>query len=401
MRICRENVVAGLLVTVCIACSSQPTVTAGRVAGTQPGASNASAQDTASANAAPGAAAPSGASAGNSLLVQPAKPTLGGAAGSGLKDGQCAQQNVVTMRVEPTVWLVIDGSGSMVDALGDRSRWTALREALMDPADGVVKTLEHEVAWGVVIYDGATPGDIRVGLPDGGVAMFSAEPATTCPRVVTVEPKLDNFADIDMAYASSPLGGSTPTDQALQAVVSHLPDLSGQVLDGRVNPTIVVLATDGAPNNLCTTDFTMLDVQPNVINVVSTLASMNVKTYVISLAGGDQMLTQHLEQVAAAGMTGTSPFLPMNKAELVQTFKDIIGASPACDVVLNGSVKPGIECMGTIKINGAVLPCNDPNGWVLKDPSTVSIQGSACEDYRNNRTAILEADFPCEIIDLN
>jgi hypothetical protein len=91
----------------------------------------------------------------------------------------------------------------------------------------------------------------------------------------------------------------------------------------------------------------------------------------------------------------------MNKADLVQTFKDIVGSAPVCDVVLNGKVKPGIECMGQIRVNGVALPCNDPNGWALKDPSTVSIQGTACEEYRNNRSAILEADFPCEAINLN
>ncbi|HET8933792.1 MAG TPA: vWA domain-containing protein [Polyangiales bacterium] len=329
------------------------------------------------------------------------KSGLDGTAGDGLKAGQCARQNVVTSRVIPTVWLVLDGSGSMVETLGDTSRWNALRAALMDPTDGVVKSLEHEVKWGMVIYDGLTPGDIQQPLPDGGVAMFSMPPATTCPRLVTVEPALDNFMPLDMNYASTPLGGSTPTDQALNAVIGHLPDQTGQVLDGRIYPTIVVLATDGAPNNFCTTDFTMIDAAPAVITAVSTLASMNTKTYVISLAGGDAMLTQHLEQVATAGMTGMPPFVPTNKAELVQVFKDIIGPAAACDVVLRGSVKPGIECMGSIKVNGVPLACNDPNGWMLKDKSTISITGTACDEYRNNLTAVLEADFPCEAIDLN
>jgi hypothetical protein len=337
----------------------------------------------------------------NPLIIETSKPTLGGTAGAGLKDGQCAGQTLVTNRVVPTVWLVLDGSGSMVELLGDTSRWNALRAALMDPTDGVVKSLEKDVSFGMVIYDGATPGNIQQPLPDGGIAMFSAPPATTCPRLVTVEPAVNNFAMLEMSYGATPLGGSTPTDKALEAVVGHLPAQTDPVLDGRVNPTIVVLATDGAPNNLCTLDFTMLDVAPNVINVVGMLASLNVKTYVISLAGGDMLLTQHLEQVAAAGMSGMPPFLPANKPELVQVFKDIIGPAAACDVALSGSVKLGIECMGTIKINGTPLPCNDPNGWMLKDKSTITITGTACEDYRNNLSAVLEADFPCEAIDLN
>jgi hypothetical protein len=83
--------------------------------------------------------------------------------------------------------------------------------------------------------------------------------------------------------------------------------------------------------------------------------------------------------------------------QLVKTCKDIVGPETACEVVLNGSVKPGIECLSTIKINGSALLCNDANGWALKDPSTVSIQGTACEQYKKDLSAVLEADFPCEL----
>jgi hypothetical protein len=325
-----------------------------------------------------------------------------------LKDGQCAKQNIVTSRVVPTIWLVIDGSGSMLSPLGianPQSRWSALYDALMNPDNGIVKSLEQDVQWGVVLYDGPAPGGMSsVMLPDGGVKTFP--PAETCPRVAVVEPKKQAFADIATVVGSDPLGGSTPTDKALEVVVNHLPDLSGQVLDARVYPTIVVLATDGEPNDFCTVEpFLGLpiggDVRPKVIAAVRQLESMSVKTYVISLAGEDQNLTAHLNQVAAAGGTKLPPFFPTTKDQLVQAFKDIIGPETACEVVLNGSVKSGIECMGKIKINGIELPCNDPNGWALKDRSTVTIQGTACERYKMDLTAVLEADFPCEVIDLN
>ena len=398
MRTGRDNVVASLLLMACVACSAEPNVPGGR-AGQQP--QQMQQGMTPSTPGLPGIAGSGGPMANMPFVIETSKPALQGTGGVGLKEGQCAGQMLVTNRVVPTVWLVLDGSGSMVELLGETSRWNALRSALMDPTDGVVKSLEADVSIGMVLYDGATPGDIQQPLPDGGIAMFSAPPATTCPRLVTVEPAMNNFMMLDSMFGATPLGGSTPTDKALEAVVSHLPDQTGQVLDGRINPIIVVLATDGAPNNLCTLDFTMLDVAPNVINVVGTLASNNVKTYVISLAGGDMLLTQHLEQVAAAGMTGKPPFLPNNKAELVQVFKDIIGPVAACDVALSGSVKIGNECMGTIKINGTPLTCNDANGWMLKDKSTITITGTACDDYRNNLSAVLEADFPCEAIDLN
>jgi hypothetical protein len=82
-------------------------------------------------------------------------------------------------------------------------------------------------------------------------------------------------------------------------------------------------------------------------------------------------------------------------------FKDIIGPENNCDVVLSGSVKTGSECMGKITVNGKPLGCNDANGWILKDPSTVTIQGTACTAYKADKMAQLLADFPCEAIDLN
>ncbi|HET8932302.1 MAG TPA: vWA domain-containing protein [Polyangiales bacterium] len=348
---------------------------------------------------------PSTAGSMDSHVIQTSKPSLDGTAGTGLKEGQCAKQNIVTARVVPTIWLVLDGSGSMLNPIGqmsDQSRWAALHDALMNPDTGVVKSLEKDVKWGVVLYDGPSPGGGAQPLPDGGVKMFP--PAETCPRVVVVEPKKDAFMEISTVVGVDPLGGSTPTDKALEVVVGHLEDQTGQVLDARVYPTIVVLATDGEPNDFCS----MVgffdqppDVRPKVVSAVTQLASMDIKTYVISLASEDMGLQAHLADVAKAGNTGLEPFVPTSKDALVQAFKDIIGPETACDVVLNGSVKPGLECMGTIKINGTALPCNDPNGWKLTDKSTVSIQGTACEQYKKDLNAVLEADFPCELIDLN
>jgi hypothetical protein len=312
----------------------------------------------------------------------------------GLSDGACAGRDITTMHVVPTIWLVVDGSGSMTTQLGDSTRWTALRDALMDPTIGVVKALEHVVNWGFLVYDGRSLGGSTPSLPDGG--MFMAPTATTCPRVLSVEPKRDNYADIDAIYASEPLGGSTPTDKALEAVVAHLPDASMTTLDAKVNPTIVVLATDGEPNDYCS-DNPFRDVKPAVISAVQELLAKNIKTYVISLAGDDQNLTQHLAQVAQTGGTGKPPFVPTNRDELIETFRQIVGPDAACEFKLIGGVKPGMECMGKLEINGNPLACDSDNGWRLTDAQTITITGTACEAYKADATSVLHAEFPCEV----
>jgi hypothetical protein len=394
-----EKSIALLLCLALAACSSTPTSGAEVARGGKPTGSTTPATTVAT----PGVGAAGG--PGSGVIMAGDNPNGGTIMTvmpppSMLKDGQCARQDISTMRVTPTIWLVLDGSGSMDEPLsgmqGDKSRFDSLKEALMDPMAGVVKSLEHDVLWGYIMYDGPGGSPMRA---DGGT--FSSGAAMTCPRIVSVEPKVDNYNDIAAMYPPDPLGGSTPTDKAMATVVQHIPAGATPQLDTKVNPTIAVLATDGAPNNLCEGANPFDDVRPAVLQQVAQLAAANVKTYVISLAGSDQMLTQHLTDVASKGMTGKPPFVPMNKDQLVQTFKDIIGPETACDVVLTGKVKMGSECRGTLQINGTPLVCNDPNGWKLKDESTLEIMGSACDMYKMDHTTVLHADFPCDVFVLN
>lgn len=387
------------IMTMTAACSSSPDPTSSRgVTGASTNTSTGRAGSGASSTSDGWSSSTTG--SGGAISYSPNNAATGAAGVPPLRDGQCAGGDIPARRVTPTVWLVLDGSGSMNELLeADKSRWMALREALMDPAAGVVKSLEHDIHWGMVMYDGPLPfGVPPTPLPDGGMSASTA--TTECPRLVTVPPMQDNFSTIEMAYPADPLGGSTPTDMALEAVLAQMPNAGAPQLDTIVQPTILVLATDGEPNDFCSGAFGK-DSPQAVLTAVGKLAAVNVPTYVISLAGADMRLTQHLTQVAQSGNTGKAPFIPTSKDQLVQTFRDIIGPPRACDIVLQGSIVAGSECKGTIQINGQVVPCNDPNGWVLKDPSTITLQGTGCESYKLDTEAYISADFPCEAISVN
>jgi Mg-chelatase subunit ChlD len=310
----------------------------------------------------------------------------------------CAMGNARATRVKPTVYLVIDGSGSMTDNLGGTDRWSALRSALMDP-DGVVPTLQSVVEFGMVLYDGAVLGgvaDLLDAIIPGLGAVIPQAGGEGCPRIITIDPTLDNFAALDQAYPAMPLGGSTPTHSALQSVMDNVTMQVENAPDQDIGPQYVVLATDGEPNDLCSGDLA-LDVRPGVIAAVEQGAAAGVKTFVISLAGQDAALQAHLEQVAAAGNTGQAPFTPTSKDDLVAVLTEIIGGAVTCAVRLNGEVDAGAECRGTVEVNGNALPCNDPNGWRLLDASTIELTGQACDDFRVNPDALLRADFPCGV----
>jgi hypothetical protein len=253
----------------------------------------------------------------------------------------------------------------------------------MDPG-GIVQSLQSVVRFGMVIYSGGGQGD-------------------QCVQLVTEQPALDNYAVLDAAYPQDPIGMGTPTDQALDHVVTNLPVLNVEMLDSVADPIYVVLATDGQPNDLCAAGGVLggggfaggADVEQRVIDVVTRGVQGGMRMFVISLAGGDAQLQAHLEQVAQAGNTGQPPFVPATQGELVSTFQSIVGGA-TCQITLDGMVADGEQCRGEVVLNGQSLACESDDGWRLTDPRTVQLTGSACDSFVSTQSMV-RASFPCGI----
>jgi hypothetical protein len=332
----------------------------------------------------------------------------------------CAQGNANASPVTPTVWLLIDGSGSMKMSLGGPSRWEALRSALMDQG-GVVPQLEHVVRFGMVIYNGPdnathtqcnAPDKVNLlcgcltGSEDaccsaacGGTPPMAPADPNMCANLIIVDPALDNFKTINAAYPAQEIGGWTPTDRAIEHVVDNLPVLNKQMLDAQNDPVYVILATDGQPNDDCNGMSRGADFQPEVaqrvLDAVTKGAQMGMSMFVISLAGSDQQLQMHLEQVAAAGNTGKPPFVPSNRDQLEATLRQVVGGA-SCQISLDGQVQMGQECTGQVTLNGVALACSSDNGWRMLDPRTLEITGSACDMFLST-TSQVHAAFPCGV----
>jgi hypothetical protein len=285
-----------------------------------------------------------------------------------------------TSPITPTVWLIVDGSSSMTTTFAaGRSRWLALRSTLVDPG-GVVDSLQAVVRFGMVIYSGG-----------------NTDP-TNCVKLVTVAPALNNLTMLTAAYPMAPLGMGTPTDKALDHVVSDLPVLNMPTLDGKAGPVYVVLATDGQPNDMCAGGggggATSAAVEQRVIDVTTRGTQMGMRMYVVSMAGSDMTLQGHLNKVAAATASMTPPYVPSSQGDLVMAFRDIVG-SASCQVDLNGMVKAGSACSGMVELNGVNLPCANDNGWRLFDPHTVQLTGSACQTFLSMDSQVV-AKFSCD-----
>jgi hypothetical protein len=306
-----------------------------------------------------------------------AKRSQPGAAG--LPGGTCANALADTAPVTPTIWLVVDGSSSMTNAFANgKNRWQALRSTLMDPG-GIVESLQSVAKFGLVIYAGSGP-----------------DPAK-CVQLITVDPALDNHAAISAKYPMSPIASGTPTDRALDYVVNELPISSQSSPDAHAGPIYVVLATDGQPNIGCgdLSGGSDAKIEQNVIDITKQGTDNGMQMYVISLAGSDQKLQGHLEQVAMATASKTKPFVPATQNDLIATFQKIVGGA-SCQIDLKGMVDDGAACSGKVLLNGKELPCDSDNGWRLLDADTFQLTGKACSDFLSSASTVY-AMFPCEV----
>jgi hypothetical protein len=222
-----------------------------------------------------------------------------------------------------------------------------------------------------------------------------------CIQLVTVAPELNNYDAIAAQFPQMELGGWTPTDRALEHVVQNLPVTNQPMLDEEPDPTYVILATDGAPNDRCDGDNGGRggggldpEVAARVLTATETGTAMGMHMFIISLAGGDDELQQHLEEVAQRTSTMEPPFVPSTQDALVQTFQEIVGAA-TCQVELDGSVTAGRECSGKVTLNGFELECNAENGWRMRDARTVQLTGTMCDMFLAASSQVY-AEFPCD-----
>lgn len=370
--------------------------------------------DTGNASAAAGSGGP---------LVKASPPAIIGSQGK-----VCASATVQTMKAPPTVYFVIDGSGSMCAPFGSVSRWEALRSALLDPNRGLVQRLQGSVKFGITLYDGTINSALSMlTLAMGGsanpacaIAASRAKMFGECPQLIESQPALNNAMAIDALYPQRELGGSTPTDRALGPVMDRLIPMVGmQAPDGApVGDIYVILATDGAPNDICTggTGGDGSAQRQAVIAAADRGAAAGITTWVISLAGDDVMLQAHLDEVAKHGdpMNAAARTLsPSNPDELVMALAQLIGGAVGCNIALSGTVSVGQECLGKVEQNGSALPCcqqasggewtcdhaptGAPNGWRLADAHSIELIGDSCTRFLIGSGDVLAATFPCEV----
>ena len=120
--------------------------------------------------------------------------------GPGGPDAMCPAVNFTAKAVTPSIQLLLDRSGSMAEAIGNTSRYAAIRTSLVDGTSGVVTKLQNKAYFGASLYSSDTP----------------------CPKLYTTAARtLNNFQQVKSLIDGQSPNGNTPTPPAIDQTVAY------------------------------------------------------------------------------------------------------------------------------------------------------------------------------------
>jgi hypothetical protein len=286
--------------------------------------------------------------------------------------------------VPATVMLLIDQSGSMSQGgFGMGTRWSVLREAIVEPERGLLAWLDQSASVGLMLY---TSFD-GFASPQG------------CPVLTRVDAAVGNVDEIRAAYlAQEPARlGDTPTGESIDAAAEQLARIEGAA------PKYILLLTDGAPDTCAQPDPQLG--MPEAIAAAQRAYTQGIVVRTVGVA--EEINGAQLQALANAG-AGKDPnlvygidsgaeqplFARTDPQQLADQLKGIIGDVRTCTVDLGISVGARRALEGRLVLDGQTLANEARNGWTFVDDQTLQIHGSACEKILADGQQ-LEVRFPC------
>lgn len=292
-----------------------------------------------------------------------------------LIDADCPNVTLDTSRTTPTVELLIDQSGSMTAAFGGGDRWDGVRNALIDPTNGVVTNLEAAVYFGASLYTGTDQ---------------------SCPGITSVPRALNNRGPIaNLLNNNDPLS-ETPTGESIDAIVAGFATSPPPPN----SPPIIVLATDGEPDTCAVPN--PQEGQPESIAAATAAFQAGIRLYILSV--GSEVGAPHLQDMANAGIgnnpavSGTNApfFVATTPQQLSDALTAIIGGIVSCELTLDGTIDPQAAGGGSVTLNGVEL--EQGTDWEVVDGDTIRLIGQACDDLLADSDATVTATFPCGVV---
>jgi hypothetical protein len=346
-------------------------------------------------------------------------------AGTGGGDGNCGAESHEAMIKPLAIYLVVDWSASMTEAVG-QDRWlpvsTALQTFVNDPASAGI-----EVGMGYFPVENA---DTAIKC-DSTQYVTPAVPVGMLPETATAI--TTSLTSKMYTLGMSPTERlSTPTAPAITGSVEYFTGWLNQHPD---HVGVMVLATDGEPA-LCDAGGgipgfptmgggagrgTPQELADTVAAITAAAGGMpEIKTYVIGI--GDLM--DALDQMAAAGDTGHEPFIvdgtgTNTQAEFLQAMQEIRGAALPCsysiptptagvldydkvNVDYQSGASTGTATVPFIRVENEAACGTNANAWYYDDPtnpSSIELCPAACDSVRDmgaNNLSVVSVSLGCE-----
>lgn len=284
----------------------------------------------------------------------------------------CADETLQASGRVLDIFIMQDRSGSMDDATSNgQSKWTVVTSAI----DAFV----------------ADPKSAGIGagigfFGDDGSNDPSCTPATYATPAVGIAPLNGNAQAITNAIGNLNPSGRTPTDPALQGALNYARSWAQK------NPThkvIVVLATDGAPNDNCGSS-----AQGAATVAASGISGTpSIQTYVIGVIGegtGDGncqggptqncQFVQTLNGIAKSGGTGTA-FIVNTTGNTQQQFQDAMNAIRNANGVGCIFDIPAAPSGKTVDLTKATVQYTPSTGAVVNVPWAANANGCVAGNW--------------------
>jgi hypothetical protein len=327
--------------------------------------------------------------------------------GVGPDGGVCACADESLLGDPPTLYFLLDRSGSM----NDFNKWVTVQLTLEE----LMIDLGPRAKVGAAVFpdpslDNCAPG-VQVFAPARGDAPAGTAGSTDLKFLTLL--------------GSIPASGGTPTAATLQSLAPSIEAIPGK--------RYVILATDGGPNcnssAVCTSDMctenienepgcppggtpdccldpstggplACLDADPTIAGVAA-LAQAGVPVYVVGVPGSAPYAAL-LDELAMAGGTarGSEPQYyavdTTDQAALTSAMSKIAGQiAGSCSLPLDQA--PPDATLLNVFLDGKVLPQAGPDGWTLSG-STVTILGASCQEIMTGAVLDVRVEAGCPTV---
>ncbi len=353
------------------------------------------------------------------------------------EEDACDSATVNLLVNKPTIYFVVDTSGSMSDRVvsGSETKIRAARSALLS----VVEEVGHRIKYGVASFPGPALDldeleelELAIGC-EPGEEVFEIQEGDEkqCANLPAKGPVYEEFAEVVGKMRAE---GGTPLAPTLDLIAPSLLRNEGS--------TTLVLLTDGSPNcgsdvecgpelcpytdvgvqlhfdgdyRECTEEFNCCSDEhateefpypsascvdgPGSVEQVEALRAAGIDTYVIGLLG-DFDFDDIMNQLAKAGGRPRSTDRAYYDVESLAELTDVvraIGTKVAQDCTIELKDRPAVANSLNVYFDGVVLPFDPKQGWTIKD-GTVTLHGDACDTLKSGKVAQVKLISGCETI---